>query len=50
VVSALKRVVLDVIGSKSHELGWDISAEDDDDMVSFKALIFSSVGLAGDTE
>ncbi|KAI1358997.1 aminopeptidase 2 [Xylaria arbuscula] len=50
VITALKKVVVDIIGSKSRELGWDISEDDDDTMVSFKASMFSGAGLAGDPE
>ncbi|KAJ3566629.1 hypothetical protein NPX13_g7065 [Xylaria arbuscula] len=50
VITALKKVVVDIIGSKSRELGWDISEDDDDTMVSFKASMFSVAGLAGDPE
>lgn len=48
VTTALRNAVADIIGPKSHELGWEISDQDSDDMVSFKASMFSTAGLAGD--
>ncbi|KAI1145070.1 aminopeptidase 2 [Nemania diffusa] len=50
VIIALKKVIVNIIGSKSRQLGWDISEEDDESMVSFKASMFSGAGLAGDPE
>lgn len=48
VTDALRNVVADIIGPKCHELGWEITDADSDDMVSFKASMFSTAGLAGD--
>lgn len=48
VTAALRKAVADIIGPKCRELGWDLSDEDSDDMVSFKASMFSTAGLAGD--
>lgn len=50
VTNALKKVVVDIIGPKCRDLGWEISDADSDDMVSFKASMFSTAGLAGDKE
>lgn len=47
---ALRNAIADIIGPKCHELGWDISDADSDDMVSFKASMFSTAGLAGDVK
>lgn len=50
VTNALEHAVADIIGPKCRELGWEISDQDSDDMVSFKASMFSTAGLAGDPE
>lgn len=47
---ALRKAALAVLGPKAHELGYDISEDDEDVLVSFKASIFSNTGLAGDKE
>lgn len=48
VTNALENAVADIIGPKCRELGWEISDQDSDDMISFKASMFSTAGLAGD--
>lgn len=48
VIRALENAVVDFIGAKCRELGWEISEEDSDDMESFKASMFGTAGLAGD--
>lgn len=50
IADALKNAVADVIGPKCRELGWEISGENSEDMVSFKASMFSTAGLNGDEE
>lgn len=45
---ALNKVTLDIIGFKAHELGWNISEDEDETSISFKASMFNSAGLAGD--
>lgn len=50
VTHALENAVADIIGPKCRELGWEISDQDSDDMVAFKASMFSTAGLAGDAE
>lgn len=50
VTNALRNVVASIIGPKCHELRWEISDADNDEMVSFKASMFSTAGLAGDTK
>lgn len=49
VTNALRNVVVSIIGQKCHQLGWEISDADNDELVSFKASMFSTAGLAGDT-
>lgn len=48
VTRAIENAVVDFIGPKCRELGWEISEEDSVDMESFKASMFSTAGLAGD--
>lgn len=50
VTDAMEKAVADIMGPKCRELGWEISDLDSDDMVSFKASMFSTAGLAGDAE
>ena len=47
-MNAMKRVIVDIIGSKAHSIGWDIVESDDDTMITFKVSMFSNAGLAGD--
>ncbi|KAF9770560.1 hypothetical protein IL306_011868 [Fusarium sp. DS 682] len=44
---ALGKLTRDVIGPKAEELGWTISKDDDENLVTFKTLMFSGAGLAG---
>lgn len=45
---ALRAVARNLLGSKAHKLGWDVSSDDDDILTSFKTSMFSNAGLAGD--
>lgn len=45
---ALKKAMVDLLGPKAHELGWDISNGEDELLTSFKTSMFSGAGLAGD--
>ncbi len=47
--NSLLKLSLDILGTKAHELGWDVS-DDDDTTTAFKASMFSAAGLAGDEE
>ncbi|KAF5723134.1 aminopeptidase 2 [Fusarium mundagurra] len=44
---ALQKLTRDVIGSKAEELGWTISKDDDENLITFKTSMFSGTGLAG---
>lgn len=48
VITALRDIVADIIGRKCRELGWEISDKDSEEMVAFKASMFSTAGLVGD--
>ncbi|KAI3399355.1 hypothetical protein diail_7082 [Diaporthe ilicicola] len=50
ITNALRKATADIIGNKCHDLGWKMSDQDSVDMVSFKASMFSSAGMAGDAE
>ncbi|KAM0209035.1 hypothetical protein ACHAPA_010733 [Fusarium lateritium] len=45
---ALRKLTLSIIGPKAQELGWAISDNDDEVLVTFKTSMFSGAGLAGD--
>ena len=45
---ALKQVSVAVLGPKAHEIGWEISDNDDEIMEQFKPLLFAAAGNAGD--
>jgi len=45
---ALKAVARDLISKKAHSLGWQFSDSDNVVLQQFKALMFSTAGLAGD--
>ncbi|KAL5627077.1 hypothetical protein FOBRF1_001420 [Fusarium oxysporum] len=44
---ALRKLTSDVIGPKAEELGWTISKDDDENLITFKTSMFSGAGLAG---
>ncbi|KAF5673948.1 aminopeptidase 2 [Fusarium denticulatum] len=44
---ALQKLTRDVIGPKAEELGWTISKDDDENLITFKTSMFSGAGLAG---
>ncbi|KAF1815182.1 hypothetical protein P152DRAFT_456232 [Eremomyces bilateralis CBS 781.70] len=46
--SALKKVQLDLVKDKAHELGWAFKGSDSPVEQQFKSLLFGSAGLAGD--
>jgi aminopeptidase 2 len=46
--TALRKAIVDIIGSKAHELGWSISDDEESTKIAFKASMFSTAGLAGD--
>jgi aminopeptidase 2 len=48
VKAALKAFQLNLCAAKAHELGWEFSENEDHILSQFKALMFSSAGLAGD--
>ncbi|RBR16950.1 hypothetical protein FVER53590_05705 [Fusarium verticillioides] len=44
---ALQKLTRDVIGPKAEELGWTISKDDDENLITFKTSMFGGAGLAG---
>ncbi|KAI1027864.1 hypothetical protein LB503_011822 [Fusarium chuoi] len=44
---ALGKLASDAIGPKAVELGWTISKNDDENLVTFKTSMFSGADLAG---
>ena len=48
VKAALKKVQLDLVSAKAHELGWHFYPTDGHIQQQFKSLLFGSAGLAGD--
>ncbi|KAF4496131.1 Aminopeptidase 2 [Fusarium agapanthi] len=44
---AIRKLARDVTGPKAEELGWTISKDDDENLITFKTSLFSGTGLAG---
>ncbi|CAG9953042.1 unnamed protein product [Clonostachys rosea f. rosea IK726] len=45
---ALRKLARDILAPKAHEIGWDVSDEQNEQLVSFKTSMFSGAGLVGD--
>ncbi|KAF5543308.1 aminopeptidase 2 [Fusarium mexicanum] len=43
----LRKLASDVIDPKAEQLGWTISKDDDENLITFKTSMFSGAGLAG---
>jgi aminopeptidase 2 len=48
VKASLKKLQIELVADKAHELGWDFKDSDGHIEQQFKALLFGSAGLAGD--
>ncbi|KAF5566748.1 aminopeptidase 2 [Fusarium phyllophilum] len=44
---ALRKLTSDVIGHQAEELGWNISKDNDENLITLKTSMFSGAGLAG---